>query len=61
MDRWIDGRMDQWKGRIKKQHERIREGQEDKLMMEAQTNRWRKKTTERGQCFDETVLGIYGP
>lgn len=41
--------MDQWKGKIKK-NERINtegEGQKDKQMMDAPTDRWRKKTARR--------------
>ena len=50
-DRWMDGRMDQWKGKIKKKGLRRREkdvrtgGQADDGC--TQTDRWRKKTAER--------------
>lgn len=53
MERWVNGKAEY-------KNERIRKEQEDKLMEEAQINRWRKKTTERGQCFNKTFLGIYG-
>lgn len=40
--------MDQWKGTIKKEGIKTEgEGQKDKQMMDAPTDRWRKKTTRR--------------
>lgn len=61
----MDGRMDQWKGKIKKmkgsrQRGKGMGGQEDKQLMGTHTDRLKKKTTKGSARKIKQFFEIYG-